>query len=232
MNDIRSRLTTLENNDSTSNRRNRNQNRAIRRVRNRVSDLEENVQSLQQLLTQNECNSNPCRNGGSCVDRYNGFFCQCPPAWKGAFCDVDVNECSEYAGTDLGCQNGATCVNTPGSFTCQCAANWYGIRCSERHDDCSQASHQELCGHGTCVNSDRVTPGQPKYTCICEDGWTTSGSSPMCVVDRDECSEPGPRCSADPSVPCINLPGSFTCGQCPAGYSGNGFPVSISTNVK
>lgn len=82
------------------------------------------------------------------MDRYNGFFCQCPPAWKvcagggicgwrgcgvnnklpgncpildrilqGAFCDVDVNECSEYAGTDLGCQNGATCVNTPGSFT-------------------------------------------------------------------------------------------------------------------
>lgn len=155
---------------------------AVLSVVSQVSDLEDNVQSLQQvwptetyaivwrvvswslnhvlyrihfyysqLLTQNECNSNPCRNGGTCVDRYNGFFCQCPPAWKvsytwsrtiiiqkriykyicsnsdpdwlspwwfqGAFCDVDVNECAEYAGTDLGCQNGATCVNNPGSFT-------------------------------------------------------------------------------------------------------------------
>lgn len=86
---------------------------AVLSVVSQVSDLEDNVQSLQQvwstetyaivwrvvswslnhvlyrihfyysqLLTQNECNSNPCRNGGTCVDRYNGFFCQCPPAWK------------------------------------------------------------------------------------------------------------------------------------------------------
>ena len=40
-----------------------------------------------------------------------------PWSFQGAFCDVDVNECAEYAGTDLGCQNGATCVNNPGSFT-------------------------------------------------------------------------------------------------------------------
>lgn len=35
-----------------------------------------------QLLTTNECQSNPCQNGGTCVDSYNGFICQCPPNWK------------------------------------------------------------------------------------------------------------------------------------------------------
>ena len=29
---------------------------------------------------------------------------QCPDAWEGDRCDVDVNECARFAGTDLGCQ--------------------------------------------------------------------------------------------------------------------------------
>ena len=69
-----------------------------------------------QLLTVNECTSNPCRHGATCVDQYNGFLCQCAAGWQGPRCDTDVNECSTLAGTDLGCQNGATCVNTQGSF--------------------------------------------------------------------------------------------------------------------
>ncbi|XP_060075561.1 cubilin-like [Ylistrum balloti] len=183
-----------------------------------VSELEE------QLLTQNECSSNPCSNGGTCIDRYNAYSCRCLPAWKGVNCNEDVNECYEYAGTDRGCQNGATCVNTRGSFTCQCTTNYHGIRCTETHDDCTGASAQELCGHGTCINTDRVLPGQPKYHCICEDGWTKSGSDPACNTDVNECDSTQPAvCSVDPLVPCINVPGTFYCGQCPTGYSGNGF---------
>lgn len=30
----------------------------------------------------------------------------------------------------------------------------------------------------------------------------------------------------DPPVPCINVPGSFYCGNCPQGYSGNGYYCS------
>lgn len=32
-----------------------------------------------------------------------------------------------------------------------------------------------------------------------------------------------PHCSADPPVLCVNTPGSFVCGSCPEGFSGNGF---------
>lgn len=36
--------------------------------------------------------------------------------FQGITCELDVNECGIYAGTDLGCQNGATCVNSQGGF--------------------------------------------------------------------------------------------------------------------
>ncbi|XP_053408750.1 cubilin-like isoform X2 [Mercenaria mercenaria] len=218
INQLTSRIGTLETRVSSVENGN-----DLQQLLFRVSQLEDTVENLQTLLTTNECSSNPCRNGGTCVDTYNGFFCRCTDAFQGPNCDDDVNECSIYVGTDLGCQNGATCINTVGSFTCQCTANWHGVRCTESHDDCTGASSAELCGHGTCVNTPRVQPGQPKYTCICDDGWTNSGSDPACVADVNECTANRPPCSANPPVPCINLPGSFTCGSCPAGYSGNGF---------
>lgn len=69
-----------------------------------------------QSLATNECNSNPCANGGTCQDLYKSFTCTCSQGWEGAECDRDVNECARFAGTDLGCQNGAICTNKPGSY--------------------------------------------------------------------------------------------------------------------
>lgn len=67
-------------------------------------------------LNDDNCQSNPCQNGGSCTDMYNDFICKCPSNWDGKTCSNDVNECAMFAGTELGCQNGATCVNTQGSY--------------------------------------------------------------------------------------------------------------------
>lgn len=30
-----------------------------------------------------ECQPNPCLNGGSCLDRHNGYTCQCPLGFRG-----------------------------------------------------------------------------------------------------------------------------------------------------
>ena len=62
------------------------------------------VRRIIRRLSTDDCASNPCSNGGACVNTYSGFFCQCPDAWQGDRCDVDVNECARFAGTDLGCQ--------------------------------------------------------------------------------------------------------------------------------
>ncbi|XP_055601686.1 cubilin homolog [Uranotaenia lowii] len=187
-------------------------------INRRLQTLETKVKNIANKLRENNCKTSPCQNGGSCISLYDSFVCQCPKNWEGPTCATDVNECSEFAGTDLGCQNGATCKNTPGGYSCICASGWQGIHCNSRNKDC-MTSGSELCGHGTCVQ----TKEDPGFKCICEQGWKTNGVTPACTIDVDECTDSRPHCSKDPEVSCINLPGSFVCGGCPPGYSGNGF---------
>ncbi|XP_036358468.1 cubilin-like [Octopus sinensis] len=195
----------------------------LRTLKTTVDQLQSSVQEVKTDLEEDNCASNPCLHGGTCYDRYKGFYCNCIPGWMGPSCSEDVNECSEFVGTQLGCQNGGTCINTYGSYRCQCSADWHGIHCSTRHDDCTGSSSSELCGHGTCVNVKRQQPNQPKYSCICEPGWTHPSSSPSCTVDIDECNLVSSPCFKHAQVHCINLPGSFRCSPCPTGFTGNGF---------
>ena len=53
----------------------------------------------------NECSSNPCLNGGTCVDRVNGYVCNCQPGYNGVRCQTGewllplpplVNICMDY----------------------------------------------------------------------------------------------------------------------------------------
>ena len=38
------------------------------------------------LTDVNECHSLPCRNGGTCVDVFNGYTCTCPEDYAGTDC--------------------------------------------------------------------------------------------------------------------------------------------------
>lgn len=77
----------------------------------------------------------------------------------------------------------------------------------------------EICGQGICVPDNN----KDGFSCICKQGWRNDNNSRACTQDVDECNEMRPHCSVDPKVLCINIPGSFVCGPCPEGYTGNGF---------
>ncbi|XP_004716072.1 cubilin [Echinops telfairi] len=192
----------------------------IHQLNSKLADLERKFQSLQQAVDKNVCSSNPCQNGGTCLNLHGAFFCICPSQWKGPLCSADVNECEIYSGTPMSCQNGATCINTLGSYRCSCSPDTYGPQCASRYDDCALGS-QVRCGRGICEDSIREHPGEPKYSCRCDAGWMSPPGSPDCTQDVDECSlQPAP-CS--PLVQCFNTPGSFYCGACPSGWQGNGY---------
>lgn len=38
-----------------------------------------------------ECSSNPCTNGGTCVDKIDSFKCHCPPGYADTLCQTGTN---------------------------------------------------------------------------------------------------------------------------------------------
>lgn len=39
------------------------------------------------VVDNDECQSNPCRNGATCIDGFNTFTCLCLPSYVGALCE-------------------------------------------------------------------------------------------------------------------------------------------------
>ncbi|XP_022110883.1 sushi, von Willebrand factor type A, EGF and pentraxin domain-containing protein 1-like [Acanthaster planci] len=76
-----------------------------------------------------DCASNPCASGSTCIDDVNQFICQCPLGFTGQRCQTNIDDC----GTDSSpCDNGGTCVDGIGNFTCQCPLGFSGQVCELR----------------------------------------------------------------------------------------------------
>ena len=76
------------------------------------------------LVDIDECTSNPCVNGGTCIDQVNGYRCQCTSKWQGPRCQLDADECSGSP-----CVNAYACRNLVGDYRCDCQPGWSGKNC-------------------------------------------------------------------------------------------------------
>ncbi|NWW96417.1 FBLN7 protein, partial [Rhynochetos jubatus] len=133
-----------------------------------------------------DCSSNPCANGGTCVDRNQSYTCLCPRGWSGPSCQSPIYACRCPG---LGC-GGQGCFNASfsrqprcaegraGSRRCTCDAGFQMRSGGVCHDvdECQlfQSSPQtRLCLHD-CLN----LPGS--YRCLCPPGYVLHADRNAC----------------------------------------------------
>lgn len=76
------------------------------------------------ITDKNECESNPCKNNGTCIDGLADFTCLCREGWKGKTCTLRNSHCDRYT-----CNNGGTCLDRGDTFHCECPPHWEGTTC-------------------------------------------------------------------------------------------------------
>ncbi|NXL96761.1 SNED1 protein, partial [Tyrannus savana] len=104
-----------------------------------------------------ECQSQPCLNGGQCKDRVAAFLCLCEPGYAGHHCELDVDECQSEP-----CKNSGTCQDLPGSFACYCPEGFLGTQCETEVDACES---------DPCRNGGHCESYGGSYLCVCPEGF-------------------------------------------------------------
>ncbi len=152
----------------------------------------------------NECLSNPCLNGATCIDGLAMFTCTCATGWQNTTCSQRVDKCL----TANPCLNGANCTNglTDAAPTCLCAAGYTGATCSV---------YSAVCNPNPCQNQGQCSPSANQLTAVCTCSPSFTGSrceTPVDFCAGQTCSNAG-RCVASPAT------ASYTC-ICDSGFEG------------
>jgi Notch-like protein len=184
----------------------------------------------------------PCLNGGTCIDKVNGYTCQCLEGYMGTYCQGTINYCQSDP-----CQNGGTCHAEIDGYTCTCGQGFTGMNCDTDMDEYTTVEDTTRLEVTTSVNPDppHTSPNLPmeidycqiymdehngvqpcqnhglcysnklfkRWVCDCPCGWY----GPTCTINPDDCLRYGDPCLNGGT--CVDHVNGFSC-QCPYGYAG------------
>uniref|UniRef100_A0A3P8R5A8 Delta-like protein n=1 Tax=Astatotilapia calliptera TaxID=8154 RepID=A0A3P8R5A8_ASTCA len=192
----------------------------------------------------NDCESNPCRNGGTCIDKVSVYQCICGDGWEGDHCEINIDDCSTNP-----CHNGGTCRDLVTDFFCECKNGWKGKTCHSRESQCDEATcnnggtcydegdtFQCKCSPGwegttcniaknssclpnPCENGGTCVVTGDSFTCVCKEGW----EGPTCTQNTNDCS-PHPCYN---SGTCVDGDNWYRC-ECAPGFAGPDCRININ----
>ncbi|XP_022540728.2 fibulin-7 [Astyanax mexicanus] len=166
------------------------------------------------------CASNPCLNGGTCVEGVNQYKCTCPHSWSGSRCQHQTQTAPpEWSVVnDPAFSRKPRCAKVDRAQHCSCDAGFHmsGTSDSSICQDVNECevykadSSGLLCAH-MCVN----IPGS--YRCSCPSGYKLLADGRSCE-DVDECLMQLHNCSH--GTTCVNTGGGFQCvnPECPRSH--------------
>ncbi|KAG1680490.1 Protein crumbs 1 [Nymphon striatum] len=104
-----------------------------------------------------ECDSNPCINGGICEDSIAGYSCHCPPGFTGNHCQIHGDLCASDP-----CSKNQICVSRGDHFTCSCPDGFTGNNCEMNYDPCEPSP---------CENGGSCWLKYGSFYCACKPGF-------------------------------------------------------------
>lgn len=144
-----------------------------------------------------ECASNPCDNGATCVDLFLDFRCDCVLGWEGPRCQGNINDCTRHE-----CRHGATCVDLVNNYACTCTPQFTGPTCNVTVPCASEVLNEivyETTDQGCKATSQcpGSLSGSANRTCC---GQSTLGQ----VFGDTVCSEARFGFWMEPSIKCVD----------------------------
>uniref|UniRef100_A0A8C2KB52 Delta-like protein n=1 Tax=Cyprinus carpio TaxID=7962 RepID=A0A8C2KB52_CYPCA len=146
----------------------------------------------------NDCESSPCRNGGTCIDKINAYQCICADGWEGHNCESNIDDCSMNP-----CRDRGVCRDLVNDFYCECENGWKGKTCHSRESQCDEA---------TCNNGGTCSDEGDSFKCMCAPGWEGA----TCNIAKNSSCLPNP---CENGATCVVTGDSFTC-VCKEGWEG------------
>uniref|UniRef100_A0A8C4HQJ2 Delta-like protein n=1 Tax=Dicentrarchus labrax TaxID=13489 RepID=A0A8C4HQJ2_DICLA len=151
----------------------------------------------------NDCESAPCLNGGTCIDKVSQYQCICADGWDGPTCQNNIDDCSSAP-----CQNRGVCRDLVNDFYCECTNGWKGKTC-----------HSSNCLPSPCENGGTCVVDGDSFSCVCKEGWEGA----TCSHNANDCS-PHPCYN---SGTCVDGDNWYRC-ECAPGFAGPDCRININ----